>query len=150
ERIGESAVSAVGSAAASGSESPPVDARHTRDSEPLPAASVMTQASDGVPGLRVWRASTGGSPGRTSEADAALRETEPAPDHAAAFERMLAELRAQGVDLDEPLAAVGHRVVHGGERFVEPTLVTEEVEAAIDELSTLAPLHNPPNLAGIR
>jgi acetate kinase len=62
---------------------------------------------------------------------------------------MLRELEAQGV-LDEPLVAVGHRVVHGGERFVEPTIVTAEVERAIDELSVLAPLHNPPNLAGIR
>jgi acetate kinase len=60
---------------------------------------------------------------------------------------MLTEL---GSLLDEPLAAVGHRVVHGGERFVEPTLVTSEVEQAIDELAALAPLHNPPNLAGIR
>jgi acetate kinase len=46
--------------------------------------------------------------------------------------------------------AVGHRVVHGGERFVEPVEVTDEVEAAIDELSTIAPLHNEPALAAIR
>jgi acetate kinase len=77
-------------------------------------------------------------------------EDESVPDHAAAFERMLEGLREQCVDLDAPLAAVGHRVVHGGERFVEPTLVTEEVERELDELSELAPLHNPPNLAGIR
>ena len=50
----------------------------------------------------------------------------------------------------DAIAAVGHRVVHGGERFREPTLVTAEVESAIEELSGLAPLHNPPNLAGIR
>jgi acetate kinase len=46
--------------------------------------------------------------------------------------------------------AVGHRVVHGGGRFVEPVTVTDEVEAAIDELSTIAPLHNDPALAAIR
>jgi acetate kinase len=45
---------------------------------------------------------------------------------------------------------VGHRVVHGGERFVEPTLINQEVETHIQELSLLAPLHNPANLAGIR
>ena len=46
--------------------------------------------------------------------------------------------------------AVGHRVVHGGDRYVESTLITEQVEAGIDELSELAPLHNPACLAGIR
>lgn len=73
----------------------------------------------------------------------------PVPDHAAAFHVMLDGLRDQGVDLDEPLAAIGHRVVHGGERFVEPTIVTDDVKRQIEELSELAPLHNPPNLAGI-
>ena len=48
------------------------------------------------------------------------------------------------------IEAVGHRVVHGGNRYVEPTLITEEVEAGIDALSELAPLHNPSCLAGIR
>jgi acetate kinase len=45
---------------------------------------------------------------------------------------------------------VGHRVVHGGQRFVEPVVVTDEVEAAIDALSSIAPLHNEPALAAIR
>jgi len=46
--------------------------------------------------------------------------------------------------------AVGHRVVHGGDRYVESTLITDQVEAGIDALSELAPLHNPACLAGIR
>ncbi len=46
--------------------------------------------------------------------------------------------------------AVGHRVVHGGERFVESTLITTEVVGAIQEYARFAPLHNPPNLVGIR
>ena len=46
--------------------------------------------------------------------------------------------------------AVGHRVVHGGEQYVEATLITKEVESGIDALSELAPLHNPACLAGIR
>jgi len=49
----------------------------------------------------------------------------------------------------DALDAVGHRVVHGGERFVEPTLVDSAVMAAIRELIPLAPLHNPANLQGI-
>ena len=48
------------------------------------------------------------------------------------------------------LVGVGHRVVHGGERFVAPTRIDDEVEAAIESLIALAPLHNPANLAGIR
>lgn len=45
--------------------------------------------------------------------------------------------------------AVGHRVVHGGEKYHDSTLITEEVKASIREFSVLAPLHNPPNLKGI-
>jgi acetate kinase len=54
--------------------------------------------------------------------------------------------------VDEPVDAdaVGHRVVHGGERFVRPVVVTDEVEGAIEALSTIAPLHNEPALAAIR
>ncbi len=46
--------------------------------------------------------------------------------------------------------AVGHRVVHGGERFTESVLVTEQVVKGLDECANLAPLHNPINIAGIR
>jgi acetate kinase len=45
---------------------------------------------------------------------------------------------------------VGHRVVHGGERYSTPTVITAEVEDHIHDLASLAPLHNPANLAGIR
>ena len=48
------------------------------------------------------------------------------------------------------VSAVGHRVVHGGERFAAPTRIDDSVEAAIEGLCALAPLHNPANLAGIR
>jgi acetate kinase len=67
------------------------------------------------------------------------------PDHDAAFRIALDSL---GDDTD--FAGVGHRVVHGGARFRDATLVTPEVEAEIEALSSLAPLHNPANLAGIR
>lgn len=71
------------------------------------------------------------------------------PDHHAAFHIMLQDLGDDGIDVSESLVAIGHRVVHGGERFVEPTIVTEEVKREIEELAELAPLHNPPNLTGI-
>lgn len=52
-------------------------------------------------------------------------------------------------DLSE-IGAVGHRVVHGGEKFAESVIVDEDVIHAIEEVSDLAPLHNPANLIGIR
>ncbi|WP_067546863.1 acetate kinase [Nocardia crassostreae] len=65
--------------------------------------------------------------------------------------RLVFELFAEsGHDLaEEGLGAVGHRVVHGGEVFYEPTLIDDKVVAAIAELSALAPLHNPANVVGI-
>jgi len=50
----------------------------------------------------------------------------------------------------EEIKAVGHRVVHGGERFKEPTIIDDEVIAEIERNNELAPLHNPAGLAGIR
>jgi acetate kinase len=66
------------------------------------------------------------------------------PDHAAAMVTVLAELDGHRID------AVGHRVVHGGTRFVTATLIDDAVEREIEALADLAPLHNPPGLAGIR
>jgi len=48
------------------------------------------------------------------------------------------------------VSAVGHRIVHGGDRFREPTRIDDAVETAIEALSPLAPLHNPANLSGVR
>jgi acetate kinase len=50
----------------------------------------------------------------------------------------------------EQIGAVGHRVVHGGEEFTGSVLITPEVIASIERFADLAPLHNPPNLTGIR
>lgn len=83
--------------------------------------------------------------------DATFTEELPIPDHTAGFRVMLDAFAAHGPSLEEwTPVAVGHRVVHGGARFFEPTLITPLVEINIDELSVLAPLHNPANLAGIR
>ncbi|MEV1044856.1 acetate kinase [Streptomyces sp. NPDC049916] len=71
-------------------------------------------------------------------------------DHAAALAAAAEELAADGLGLDSPeLAAIGHRVVHGGLRFSEPTEVTDEVLAEIERLVPVAPLHNPANITGI-
>ncbi|WP_329174520.1 acetate kinase [Streptomyces sp. NBC_01477] len=73
-----------------------------------------------------------------------------AADHAQALREAAGDLRGRGLGLDSPeLAAVGHRVVHGGTRFTAPTLITDEVLAGIEELVPLAPLHNPANITGI-
>lgn len=52
-------------------------------------------------------------------------------------------------DLSE-IKAIGHRMVHGGEKYASSVLLTEDVITAVEELSDLAPLHNPANLVGVR
>ena len=47
------------------------------------------------------------------------------------------------------LGRIGHRIVHDGERFTAPTLITPEVERQLEDLIPLAPLHNPPALKGL-
>ncbi|MGW0118518.1 acetate kinase [Streptomyces sp. NPDC003327] len=77
--------------------------------------------------------------------------TGPIADHGAALTAVAEELAADGLGLDSPeLAAIGHRVVHGGLRFTAPTVVDDEVLAEIERLVPVAPLHNPANLVGIR
>jgi acetate kinase len=66
-----------------------------------------------------------------------------APDHGAALRRIMDEVDLGG------LLAVGHRVVHGGTAFDQPTIVDDEVVATIERLVPLAPLHNPAALTGI-
>ena len=75
----------------------------------------------------------------------------PIADHTAALRVLTDAFAEYGPDLAfSPPVVIGHRVVHGGSLFTGPTLVTDRVMADIDELSALAPLHNPANLAGIR
>lgn len=77
----------------------------------------------------------------------------PMKDHIKASKQMLKALtdKQHGIlgSMDE-IGAVGHRVVHGGERFTTSSLIDEECLAAIDENSQFAPLHNPANLMGIK
>lgn len=75
------------------------------------------------------------------------------PDHKQAVSYVLEALtdEVSGVikDLSE-IDAVGHRIVHGGEKFASSVRITDEVLEAIEECNDLAPLHNPANLIGIR
>jgi acetate kinase len=73
-----------------------------------------------------------------------IGESADVPDHHAALERVFADIDG------ETVTAVGHRVVHGGRRFVSPVIVDDGVVAEIEALVPLAPLHNPGSLEGIR
>jgi len=88
----------------------------------------------------VLRLSSDGAESRQHELDGG--------DHRGAVEEILRAARE--LPADQQPTSVGHRVVHGGERFTESVVITPEVVAAIEEFSPLAPLHNPANLLGIR
>jgi acetate kinase len=75
-----------------------------------------------------------------------VETTEPISDHAAGIRRAVDWIAAT---IGRP-DAVGHRIVHGGARFVAPTIVDDEILAGLEKLASLAPLHNAPGLAGIR
>lgn len=84
--------------------------------------------------------------GRSTEFTAVM------PDHTAAFNEVKKVLLAgdcKVLDTFDEISAVGHRVVQGGAEFKESVLIDDEVIRKIDELSVLAPLHNPANLQGI-
>jgi acetate kinase len=78
-------------------------------------------------------------------------ETTDIPDHEVAVQLLLNKLTDQGIikSLDE-IEGVGHRVVHGGEEFADSVLITDEVIQKLEQLSELAPLHNPANITGIK
>ncbi|MBR1952268.1 MAG: acetate/propionate family kinase, partial [Lentisphaeria bacterium] len=76
----------------------------------------------------------------------------PVKDHAEAVSRICEKLTDPEIGVIKSLgeiSAVGHRVLHGGEKITAPMLITEEVKDVIRECFPLGPLHNPPNLAGI-
>ena len=87
------------------------------------------------------------------EGGAKTTTDKPMPTHTEAIQFVIDALTDAEVgvvaSLDE-IGAVGHRVVHGGEKFASSTVINEEVLAAIEECNDLAPLHNPANLIGIR
>ena len=80
------------------------------------------------------------------------REVSECPDHQVAINLIIRTLtsEAHGVLKDiNQISAVGHRVVHGGEKFTCSVRIDEQVLDAVKEVQHLAPLHNPPNIAGI-
>ena len=80
------------------------------------------------------------------------RKVTPMPDHTEAIRLVLEALtnpKTGVVASLEEIGAVGHRVVHGGEKFAQSVVLDREVLAAVEECNDLAPLHNPANLIGI-
>jgi acetate kinase len=87
--------------------------------------------------------------GRESQRSAAsLRDINAAVDFIARWAAS-PEAGIEGIKSISDIQAVGHRVVHGGERFKESVLITDEVTRAVEDCIDLAPLHNPANLTGI-
>ena len=77
----------------------------------------------------------------------------PMTEHKTAVKMVLDALTAPGTGVIRELSeidAVGHRIVHGGEKFAASVLIDKGVLSAIEECASLAPLHNPANLTGIR
>jgi len=85
----------------------------------------------------------------TADTGRTLKETRTVPDHTAALRLFLDWLRREN-DTAPDISAVGHRVVHGGPKFNSPKLLTPETLLELESLDVLAPLHNPPAMAGIR
>jgi acetate kinase len=79
------------------------------------------------------------------------KEVTDIPNHAVAVKLLLDKLTGLNIisSLDE-IDGIGHRVVHGGEEFSDSTVINEEVLGKVEDLSELAPLHNPANITGIR
>lgn len=83
-----------------------------------------------------------------------IQEAAPIRDHAAAIDYVLKKItsgafQSQGVSSLKDIDAVGHRVVHGGEKFSQSVLLDKQVIKGIEDCIELAPLHNPANLKGI-
>ena len=70
--------------------------------------------------------------------------------HREAVEYIVTQILAKEPELAAQIQAVGHRVVHGGEKFTKSVIIDEQVIAGIEECASLAPLHNPAHLIGIR
>ncbi len=80
-----------------------------------------------------------------------VEEVTDIPDHSVAVKMLLNKLTESGIIKSlEEINGIGHRVVHGGEEFNDSVLITDEVLSKIEDLSELAPLHNPANITGIR
>ncbi|AZM55607.1 acetate kinase [Streptomyces sp. WAC 01529] len=126
----------------SGSSSVKYQLLDMRDSSRL-AVGLVERIGEETSRLKHTPLTGGGAESRERE--------EPIADHEAALRAVADELAADGLGLDSPeLAAIGHRVVHGGLKFTEPTVIDDAVLKEIERLVPVAPLHNPANITGIR
>lgn len=113
--------------------------------DPLSVHSVLGGMIEPLGGPAVLRLSSAGAP--------PIRQERPVRDHTEAIQWLWTCLQGDNTQGAGPLGridAVGHRVVHGGERFRHPVRLAPQVVEEIERLSELAPLHNPACLAGIR
>ena len=92
----------------------------------------------------------GGAISFTSSADVQIIKKLKLIDHSDATDKVLYLMAQNGLTTTRKLNAIGHRVVHGGDRFIEPTLIDDDVIKAIEDVSSLAPLHNEPSLITIK
>lgn len=102
-------------------------------------------------GLVEWIGQGMGKLKYESDKHSASEETE-VPDHSSALKWITSILldKENGVIREtSEIPAIGHRVVHGGDKFSDTVIIDKEVKSAIKDLFSLAPLHNPPNLTGI-
>jgi acetate kinase len=105
-----------------------------------------TSLADGV----VQQIGEQSSSARLTVGDRHLDHDDRVDDHDAALHLAFDLLKQAGIDVKaRQLAAVGHRIVHGGKTFYRPTLIDDSVIAKLKELSSLAPLHNPPAVQGV-
>jgi acetate kinase len=113
------------------------------------SSSVKSAVLDGTPLRRIWdaRVEQIGTSSATLRIGREVRTIE-APDVDTAVSALLVELKKQSGD--RKIDGCVHRVVHGGERFTRATRIDDAALAALDELSSLAPLHNPPAMVAIR
>ncbi|MDX2096406.1 MAG: acetate kinase [Leptolyngbyaceae cyanobacterium bins.59] len=109
--------------------------------EPLWEASIDWTLQQGMAGIKI-KTHTG----------AIVREEVPAADRAQIIKRLFTSLwegETQVIQHPGEIGMVGHRVVHGGSEYQQPTRITPAVKEAIDRLAVFAPSHNPVNLEGI-
>jgi len=120
-------------------------------SSSLKYSLVDVSSGDSVAGGSVERIGESKGQVKHSGPNGETRDEQQVETHEDALRAVLDAFASQGPALDDvDLAAIGHRVVHGGDRFSEPALVDDELLEAVSDLVPLAPLHNPANLEGIR
>ncbi|MDW8465624.1 MAG: acetate kinase [Chloroherpetonaceae bacterium] len=118
---------------------------HTNTDYPIASGVIERIGSEA---LLTFRTYTKGKP------DKLIRSAAPIRDHQAAIARILqwltsGEVSLEGIASQADIHAVGHRVVHGGEKLTTAVVIDDQVVAKIEDCIELAPLHNPQNLKGI-